>query len=120
MMTFELRFTLIAACLILEPLAEKIVSPLKPSIVSLLTPVCFNTGCVSASLCLAKGEVCAALGISFHPRFRSFMISTTLTPEFFFNANARSVALYTFLYVAVFDSLMIPPPAFPWEKPVRL
>ncbi|MNI90130.1 hypothetical protein D3C73_1476210 [compost metagenome] len=106
--------------MILEPLAEKIVSPLKPSIVSLLTPVCFNTGCVNASLCLAKGDFCAALGISFHPKFKSFMISTTLTPEFFFNASARSVALYTFLYVDVFDSLMMPPPVLPWENPVRL
>ncbi|MNW65045.1 hypothetical protein D3C74_433870 [compost metagenome] len=93
---------------------------MKPSTVILLTPVCFNTGCVNASLCLANGEVCAALGISFHPRFRSFMISTTLTPEFFFRASARSVALYTFLYVAVLDSLTMPPPALPWEKPVRL
>ncbi|MMZ64135.1 hypothetical protein D1872_264360 [compost metagenome] len=61
----------------------------------------------------------ASVGSSFQPRLRSFIISTTLTPEFFFKAAAKSEAVYTFLYSVVLLSATIPPPVFPLEKPFR-
>src|ERR1019366_8460971 len=113
-------------CLIVEPLAEKMVSPPLGLMFSKLMPVTRSTGCSCGGLCALKGVLarfCTVEPISFHPRLRSFMISMTFTePAVLFAARtalAKSSGVKTCRYARSFVA-MTPPPVVVRAKPVRL
>src|SRR6266404_6733201 len=126
MMMLLQPLTLKLQCLIVEPLAEKMVSPLLGLMSTRLMPVTRRTGCSCGGLCARNGVLprfCTAEPISFHPRFRSFMISITFTaPAVLFaerTALAKSSGVNTCRYVGSFVAIT-PPPVVVRAKPVRL
>ena len=79
MMLLQL-LTLKLQCLMAEPLAEKMVSPLLGLMSIKLSPTVRSTGCSNGVVFARNGPTaCTVAPTSFQPRLKSFMISMTLT-----------------------------------------